>query len=91
MAFGTGTAGVISRTTSQSNQQAYKDDKDGKHTEMTTFGATREITTETYADAAAGAPTSGLTGAGPLAVREEFIESNQDYARLQSTTMTVNI
>ena len=91
MAFGTGTVGVISRTTSQSNQQAFKDDKDGKHTEFTTFGATKEITTETYADAAAGAPTSGLSGAGPLAVREEFIESNQDYQRLSSTTLTVNI
>jgi len=91
MAFGTGAGGAISRTTSQSNQQAFKDDQNGKHTEMTTFGATKEITTETYADAAAGAPTSGLSGAGPIAIREEFIESNQDYARLQSTTMTVNI
>ena len=91
MAFGTGSAGVTSRTTSQSNQQAFKDDMDGKHTEFTTFGATKEITTETYADAAAGAPTSGLSGAGPLAVREEFIESNQDYQRLSATTLTVNI
>ncbi len=91
MAFGTGTAGVISRTTSQSNQQAFKTDKDGKNTEFTTYGATKEITTETFADAAAGAPTSGLSGAGPVAVREEFIESNEAYARLQATTLTVNI
>jgi hypothetical protein len=91
MAFGTGTAGVISRSTTQQNQQAFKDDKDGKHTEMTTFGATKTIETETYADAAAGAPTSGLTGAGPLAINEVYTESNVDYAKLMSTTMTVNI
>lgn len=91
MAFGTGTAGVQSRTTSTSNEQAFKRDKDGKITEFTTFGAKKEITVETYADAAATAPTSGLSGAGPLAVREEFVESNQDYARLTSTTLTVNI
>jgi len=91
MAFGTGTVGVISRTTNQTNQQAFKDDKDGKHTEMTTFGAVKTITSETYADAAAAAPTSGLTGAGPLATSEDYVESNQDYAKLTSTTMTVNI
>jgi hypothetical protein len=92
MAFGTGTtAGVLSRTTNSSCQTADKLDKDGKILEQTTHGGAIEITTETYSDTAANGATSGQSGAGPLTIRDDYTESNQDYARQSTTTRTVNV
>ena len=92
MSFGTGTtAGVLSRTTNSACQTADKLDEDGKILEQTTHGGTIEITTETYADTADNDATSGQTGAGPLTIRDDFTESNQDYARKSATTRTVNV
>jgi hypothetical protein len=91
MAFGTGTAGVISRTTRSANQQADITDKDGKITSQTTYGASIEIQTETFADSATNSATSGLSGAGPVVIADEFVESNEAYARKTITTRTVNV
>jgi hypothetical protein len=91
MSFGTGTtAGVISRTTNNSAQTADKTDETGKITEMTTFGATKEVITETFADAAGDAATSGQTGT-TATTRDDFTETNESYARKSTTVRTVNI
>jgi len=91
MSFGTGTtAGVISRTTSNSAQTADKTDKSGKILEQTTYGATIEIVTETFADAAVSAATSGQTGT-TATIKDDFTETNESYARKSTTVRTVNI
>ena len=91
MAFGTGTtAGDISRTTNNAAQTADKTDKDGKILEMTTFGATKEVITETFGDAAGDAATSGQSGT-TATTRDDFAETNESYARKTTTVRTVNI
>jgi hypothetical protein len=92
MAFGTGTtAGVLSRTTNSACQTADKLNEAGKILEQTTHGGTIEIITETYSDTADNGAVSGQTGAGPLIIRDDYTESNQDYARKSETTRTVNV
>lgn len=90
MSFGTGTAGVISRTTSNSAQTADKTDKDGKILEQTTYGATKEVVTETFEDAATDAALSGQSGT-TATIKDDFAETNESYARKTTTVRTVNI
>ena len=91
MSFGTGTtAGVVSRTTTNSAQTADKTDKDGKITEMTTFGASKEVVVETFADSTSSTATSGQSGTTAI-TKDDFTETNESYARASITTRTVNI
>jgi len=91
MSFGTGTtAGVLSRTTSNSAQTADKTDEDGKILEMTTYGATKEIVVETFEDAATSSAVSGQTGTTAI-TKDDYAETNESYARKTVTTREVNI
>ena len=91
MSFGTGTtAGVISRTTTNSAQTADITDKDGKITEMTTFGASKEVVVETFSDSVGNTAVSGQTGTTAL-TKDDYTETNESYARMSVTTRTVNI
>jgi hypothetical protein len=91
MAFGTGTAGVISRSTTNTAQAAEKTDKDGKVTEITTYGASKEVVEETFADSATNTATSGQSGSSDIIISDNYTESNTEYARLQVTKRSVNI
>ena len=90
MSFGSGEAGVISRTTSNSAQTADKTDKDGKILEQTTYGATKEVVTETFEDAAGDAALSGQSGT-TATTKDDYAETNESYARKTTTVRTVNI
>ena len=84
MSFGTGTAGVLSRSTSATVQVADKLDEDGNIVESTSFGGVKEVTEENYTDTFSNEATNAQSGAD-ITTSHEFSEVNNDYAKETKT------
>jgi len=87
MGFGTA-SGLISQTTRNTAEVAEKRNHLGEITNMETYGAVIEVTTEEYADSITNAALNGQSGTTAAAVTTEhsFIESNTEYQRASKTT-----
>jgi len=87
MGFGLLAAG-ISKTTRNTVETAEKRNHKGEITNMETYGAVIEISTEEYGDSITNAALNGQSGTTSAAVTTEhsFIESNTEYARISKTT-----
>jgi hypothetical protein len=90
MGFGItgGTGGEISKTTRNTVEAAEKRNYVGEITDMETYGAVIEVTSEEYGDALTNAALNGQSGTTTVAVTTEhsFVESNTDYQRISKTT-----
>ena len=85
MSFGTGTAGVLSRQTSNTVQVADKLNENGDITESTSFGGVKEVTEETYTDTFTNTAVNGQSGTD-IVTSHEYNEVNNDYAKQTKTT-----
>lgn len=85
MSFGTGTTGILSRTTSNSVQTADKLNENGDILDTTSFGGTTEVTEETYTDTFTNLAVNGQSG-DDIVTSHEFNEVNNDYAKQTKTT-----
>ncbi len=85
MSFGTGTTGILSRTTSNSVQTADKLNENGDILDTTSFGGTTEVTEETYTNTFTNLAVNGQSG-DDIVTSHEFNEVNNDYAKQTKTT-----
>ena len=85
MSYGTGTTGVLSRSTSNTVQVADKLDEEGNILESTSFGGVTEVTEETHTDTFTNTATNGQTGAD-IVTSHEYNEVNNEYAKQTKTT-----
>lgn len=90
MSFGTGTAGVITRNTSNNVETASKTDEEGVIVEETSYGGINEVTEEVFTDAFANEALNGQVGttAGGIVVEHSHSEANDAYARATKRTRT---
>ncbi|MCP4103869.1 MAG: hypothetical protein GY750_20990 [Lentisphaerae bacterium] len=88
MSFGIATAGVLSRQTSATTQTADKLNEAGNILESTSFGATVEVTEETYTDTFTNMAVNSQNGAS-IVTSHDYNEVNNDYAKETKTTRSV--
>ena len=88
MSFGTGATGILSRQTSATTQTADKLNEDGNILESTSFGATVEVTEESYTDTFVNAAVNSQSGAS-IVTSHDYNEVNNDYAKQTKTTRSV--